>query len=49
MIHAPGAGIEFDDHVGSSRSYVDVEQFVVTPCGDEVFPVHFFGVEAEVS
>jgi hypothetical protein len=48
MIHTPGAGIEFDDHIRRVRPDVHVEQFVVTTGSNEVFPIHVFGIEAEV-
>ncbi len=48
MVHAASTGLEFDDHIRRTGRHVDIEQFVVTAGGDEVFPVHFFGIEAEV-
>ena len=35
--------------LGGSRASVHVEQFVVTPSGDEVFLVPVFGVKAEIA
>jgi hypothetical protein len=49
MIQAAGAGREFDDHIHRARPYVNIEQFVVTASGNEIFPVHVASIKTEIA